>query len=426
MKHTVSEITLKNGAKGLFMHVPGATVTNYEFNFRAGEFLLDRKKTETSHLMEHVILGANEDYPNSSIFQAELNKNGASTNAYTSYYYVSYVGETADFEWERVLRLQLLAISKPLFLQAEFDAEFGNIRDEMTSLSNNHFRNLSGTMGQTFGFNQATDKERAKLMKNVTREDVVEHYKRTHFTRNLRFIIAGDLRGRRPALKKVLESIELPKGPARFEFPKEKANKPDKPTFIANQTVQNIYLILSTYYNDLIPQKDDDALGLARIMLTETLYSKIFGQARDKGLVYHVSSSHQQSSKNTEWWLSAQVLPENAPALCDIIISEVKKVQNGQIDDSDLEATKQYALGSFQRSLQTVGNVANAYARYFFDDHIEDMKTIPERIKSVGKKDMARAMSRMFEPGIGNVGVLGGKDSTIPQKLKEQLKPLWK
>ncbi len=426
MKHGVDEVELRNGSKGLLIHVPGASVTNYELNFRAGEFLLERKKWETAHLLEHVILAANEKYPTSSSFQAELNKNGASTNAYTSYYYVSYVGETADFEWERVMRLQLLALEKPLFLEAEFEAEFGNIRDELVSHSNNHFRTLGSTMVRDFGFKTVTDNERSKLIDNVTRQDIIDHYHRTHFTRNLRFIVAGDLRGRRPAIKKVLEDLELPKGPARFDLPLEFAKKPAKPTFVANPTVQNIYLILSTYFNDLINHKEDDALNLARIMLTETLYSKIFGQARDKGLVYHVSSGHQLGQKNSEWWLYAQVLPENAPALCDIIISEIKKVQNGLIDDAELEATKQYALGGFQRSFQTVGNIAGAYGRYFFDGYIEDMKTVPERIKAVTKKDIAAAMNKMFESGIGGVGVLGGRDSSIPQKLDEQLQPLWR
>ena len=76
--------------------------------------------------------------------------------------------------------------------------------------------------------------------------------------------------------------------------------------------------------------------------------------------------------------------------------------------------------------MQTVGSTASAYNRYFFDGYIEDMKSIPERIKSINKKDMARAMNRMFESGIGSVGVLGGKDSSIPQKLDEQLQPLWR
>jgi predicted Zn-dependent peptidase len=426
LKHTVSEVELKNGAKGLFIDVPGASVTSYELNFRAGEFLVPKKKWEAPHIMEHVILGANEEYPDTQAFQAEFNKNGAFTNAYTSYYYVNYIGETADFEWERVLRLQLMALAKPLFLQAEFDAEFGNIRDELTSYSNNHFRALGGEMGRNFGFKTIPDKDRIKLMDNVKRDDIVAHYKKTHFTNNLRFIIAGNLRGRRPAVKRVLESLDLPGGPTRFDLPNEVATRPAKPTFIENDTVDNIYLIISTYLNDMLSIREDDALGLARIMLTDTLYSKIFGQAREKGLVYSVNSGHNQSSKTAEWWMGAQVLPANAPALCDIALYEINKVKNKKIDDITLEGTKQYALGSFQRSMQTVGSVANAYGRYFFDGYIEEVRSIPGRIKAVTKKDLADAMSRMFASDIGNVGVLGGTDPTIAQELQDQLQPLWK
>lgn len=427
MKHTVTQIKLKNGAQGLFIDVPGASVTSYELNFRAGEYLIKpKKKWEAAHIMEHVILGANEEYPDILAFQAEFNRNGAFTNAYTSYYYINYIGETADFEWERVLRLQLMALSKPLFLEVEFEAEIGNIRDELVSYSNNHFRVLGSELSKNFGFKIISDKERSKLMDNVSREDIVEHYKKTHFVRNLRFIVAGNLRGRRPALKRVLESLELPSGPARFKLPVERAVKPVKPTFIENDTVDNIYLIIGSYLNDLLTVREDDALGLARILLTETLYSKIFGQAREKGLVYSVQSSHNQSSKAAEWWLSAQVLPTNASALCDIVLSEIKKVHNGLIDESDLEAAKQYALGSFQRSMQTVGSVAGAYGRYFFDGYIEDMRSVPGRIKNITRQDIASAMQRMFSQRIGSVGVLGGTDSSIAQKLDEQLQPLWR
>lgn len=425
MKHTVKEVQLKNGARGLLIDVPGATVTSYELNFRAGEFLVPRRKTEAPHLMEHIILGANELYPDSQAFQAEFGRNGAYTNAYTSQYYVSYVGETADFEWERVLKLLLTALAKPLFLQKEFESEFGNIRDELTSYCNNHFRVLGENINRDFGFKTTPDQERIQLMENVKRSDIVSHYKKTHYTRNLRFIIAGNLRGRRVAIKKVLESLELPVGPAQIKLPIEKAKKPAEPIFIPNETVQNIYLIVNTIQNTLLSQKDDDALSLARIMLTETLYSKIFGRARDQGLVYSVNSAHSQQSRASEWWLSAQVLPENAPALCDIILSEIKKVKDGKIDDADLEAVKQYALGAFQRSMQTVGSTAGAYGRYFFDGHIEDVRSAPSRIKALTKRDISRAMRRMFAQDIGAVGVLGGNDETIAKRLHDQLQPLW-
>lgn len=426
MKHSLSEVQLKNGAKGLLIDVPGASVTSYELNFRAGEFLVPHKKWEAPHILEHMIsAGANEDYPDRTIFNAEMSKNGAYINAYTSYYTVAYVGEVADFEWDRVLRLQQISLAKPLFLQAEFDAESGNIRDELVSYTNNHFRALSVQMSQDFGFKVATDFERVDLMTNVTREDLIEHYKKTHFTKNMRFIIAGNLRGRRVEVKRLLESTDLPTGPARHKLPEEKAKKLPKPTFIANETVPNIYLIINTYFNNIINQKEDDALNIARVLLTDTLYSKIFGQARDKGLVYHVSSGHHISSKVTEWWLSAQITPENAAALCDIVLAEIKKVQKGIIDDAELENAKQYALGSFQRNMQTVGSVAGAYSRYFFDGQIEDLRSLPARIKAITKKDIASAMRKMFVQDLGGVGVLGGTDPKIAQKLSDHLQSLW-
>ena len=54
------------------------------------------------------------------------------------------------------------------------------------------------------------------------------------------------------------------------------------------------------------------------------------------------------------------------------------------------------------------------------------MRSIPERIRSITKADLARAMNLMFAEGIGSVGVLGGTDSSLPQKLNDQLLPLWR
>src|SRR2546423_12992475 len=143
MKHIVTELTLKNGAKGLLIHIPDASVMSFEFNFRAGEYLVDPKKWETPHLMEHMLLGANERFPKSRVFQAEIEKNGAYSNASTSVYEISYEAECADFEWDRILELMLLAITKPLFLADEFEAEVGNVRVEHAACSYNHFSTLS-------------------------------------------------------------------------------------------------------------------------------------------------------------------------------------------------------------------------------------------------------------------------------------------
>src|SRR5438309_4060717 len=143
MKHTVTEISFKNGLKGLLIHIPAAQVMTFDINFRAGEYLVDEKKWEVPHLMEHILLGANEKFPRARDFQAEIEKNGAYSNASTSVYDITYEAECADFEWERVLELLIVSITEPLFLREEFTAEVGNVREELTARANNHFRHLS-------------------------------------------------------------------------------------------------------------------------------------------------------------------------------------------------------------------------------------------------------------------------------------------
>jgi predicted Zn-dependent peptidase len=429
MKHTVHEIELNNGAKGLLIDVPGATVMDFEFNFRAGEYLVDRSKWEVPHLMEHVLLGANEFIPKARLFQAEFEKNGAANNASTGLYHITYEAECADFEWQRILELMITAISKPLFLADEFKAEYGNVKDELTARSNNHFRTLSLTVRESQNLLAMTDRERLKQIKNVKRKDLVEHYQKTHTSKNLRFIIAGNLRGRTTTIKKMMEDFGLPKGRGFIDLPNEKPINLAEPVFVARPSVKNVYFELETFALTRFDDPEMDALELVNGMLTATLYSRILGEARERGLVYSMGSGVDIMKKVTGWWFSAQVISKNAPALFEIITREIGQVKSGDISAEDLEAAKQYWLGRHQRSAQTVAGTMSGYTgRYYFDDIVNDYEAIPDRIKAVTTGRIKKAAHRMFTDKIGGLGVLGGgsRSHELANQLNEQVKVLWK
>jgi len=427
MKHTVSEITLSNGGRGLFVNIPNASVMTFDINFRAGEFLVDPMKWEVPHLMEHVVLGANELLPKARDFQAELERNGAYSNASTSVYDITYEAECADFEWDRVFDLLLVAITKPLFLQEEFKAEYGNVQEEMASRANNHFRRLSLEMRKQLGLLVKTDSERLKLMHNVTVHDVREHYLKTHTAKNMRFVIAGDLNGkRREHIQNVLEMIELPKTGRRYKLPIEHPKLLKQATYIRNKTVENIYFYIDTFTNRRLSDSEADALNLANTMLTETLYSNILGTARERGLVYSMNSGLSQTRDVSNWWFGAQVSDKNAMALMNIVYSELRKVMEGKIDKKNIADTKQYSLGRFQRSAQTVGGTAAGYSgRYFFDGVIEDYYNIPTRIESVNKEMIVEVARAMFKDQVWGFGVLGGCGKVFSNQLRDQIAPLW-
>lgn len=428
MKHTVREVSLKNGAKGLLVHVPDASVMTFEFDFRAGEYLVTpEKKWETAHLMEHILLGANKAYPKARLFQAEIEKNGAYSNASTGVYDIVYEAECADFEWDRILELLQVAMTEPLFLQDEFEAEFGNVREELTARSNNHFRHLSLSLREHYGFIAKTDQERLKLMDNVTLNDVREHYKRTHITRNLRFIIAGNITPKRyDMILGAMENTKLPMGKERLALPDELPKKQAKPLYIHDKSVKNIYFYVDSFMNRRMSDDEVDSLGLANTMLTETLYSKILGTARERGLVYGMSSGFGQTKQSSNWWFGAQVSQRNAPPLFNIMIQELNNVFAGKIAAEDIDAAKAYALGRFQRSAQTVGGTAAGYSsRYFFDEVIEDYYQVPRRIREITKASIVEIARALFADQIWGMGVLSSCEKQAVNNLWDSVLPLW-
>ena len=427
MKHIVTELELPNGCKGLLVDVSEASVISFMFNFRAGEFLVPEEKWETPHLMEHLLLGANKDFPRARDYQAEFEKNGAYNNASTDIYDVSYEAECADFEWSRILDLLLLAITSPLFLETEFKAESGSVREELVSRSNNHFRHLGISLRINYGLKGTTDQERLKLMHNVSLDDINSHYKKTHKTTNLRFIIGGNITPkRRERIEELLGSINLPKGHGRYLLPDEQPHRLKEPLYIRNKTVDNMYFFVDTFMRKRLSEPAMDALDLLNIILTETFYSKIFGAAREQGLVYDMRSGYGQLREASNWSFGTQVTNDNAPALFNIMITELKNIFNASLAVSDIEAAQAYALGRFQRSAQTVRGTIRGYAgRYFFDDTIEDYDLVPKRIKAVTKTAIIDIAHQMFAEKIWGFGVLGNCGIDFVRQLHEQLAPLW-
>jgi predicted Zn-dependent peptidase len=427
MKHIVSELKLKNKARGLLIHIPDATVMSFELNFRAGEYLVKPNKWEAPHLMEHLLLGANKKFPHARIFQAEFEKNGAYNNASTNVYEVTYEAECADFEWDRILELLLVSVTQPLFLEEEYKAEYGNVREELIGRSNNHFRHLSLSLREAYGLTAKTDQERLKLMSNVTLDDVRRHYQRTHTTSNLRFVIAGNFTPtRREALEQAFAELDLPRGSGRRPLPDELPESLSEPLYLRNKTVDNLYFYVDTFIERRLSEPETDALGLINTMLTETMYSKILGRARERGLVYGMSSGWGQTKLSGNWWFGAQVTAENAPQLFEIMIEELTKVFNGDLDVEDIAAAQQYSLGRFQRGAQTVGGTAAGYSgRYFFDDVIEDYYLVPKRIKAVSKEAIVAIAKDMFSENTWGVGILGNCGVEQAREFQMQLAPLW-
>lgn len=395
MKHTVQEVKLANGARGLLIDVPGATVMSFQFHFRAGNrYVADKDIYETAHIMEHMAFGANAKFKTEHAYEAEFTKNGAYHNAYTSDLAMCYVADCADFEWERILELQRVAICQPRFNNTELKAEKGNVKSELTGYLNNHNRVLWPKVQQLLGEDIYTYWQRLQTIPTVKLSDIVEHHERTHTTDNLRFVIAGKLDGRRARIKQLLDEWELPRG-ERFEVPRDVLAS-NKPALIRRKEASNLTFGLSLVLPRELSDEEDDAMGCLNHLLTGTTHSRIYGAARKKGLAYGVFSDMSIGVHDSSWDFGGQVNLETADALFDIIVREMEAIKAGKITEDELEAAKSYALGRHQMGAQTVSQISNFYSgRYFSDDVVREYDRSPDEIRGITLERMI-ATAREF------------------------------
>ena len=427
MRHTVEEVRLKNGVRGLLVNVPDATVMSFQFQFRAGSrFTKSLEIYETAHIMEHMAFGANARFASEHEFEAEFTKNGAYHNASTSDMSMNYVADCADFEWDRIFELQLLSISQPRFNEFEFKAEKGNVRNELTGYLNNNARLLWPKIQQEFGEKVLTYEERLKTIDNITLDDIREHHKRTHTTDNLRFVIAGKITPtRRNKILEGFENLQLERG-KRFEIITDPTKKPQAPIFIHRPDLKNISFGISLLLPRKLTTSEMDAMHALNHILTGTMHARILGQARKRGLTYGVYSGASRGPKDSSWDFEGQTNYSTAKELFELIVLELKKVLNEEITEKELEAMKSYSLGSFQMGGQTVASTAGFYAsRYFWDGHVRDYKAQPKFIKQISREQIFKVAKEFIDANTWILGAVSGGEESQIQELNQEFSKLF-
>lgn len=425
MKHTVEEVRLKNGARGLLIDVPDATVMSFQVQFRAGNrYVLDKNIYETAHIMEHMAFGANEKFRSEHNYEQEFTKNGAYHNAYTSDYSMVYEAICADFEWDRILELQRLAITTPRFNADELEAEKGNVRSELTGYLNNHNRVMWPRIQQALGEDILTYNQRLKTIANIELKDIKNHHKRTHTLKNMRFVVAGKLTGRKSAIKEHLESWQLETG-ERFTIPHDEPRRAN-PVLIRRKEATNLTFGWSMVVPRELTDEEADAMSALNHILTGTMSSRIFGSARKKGLAYSIFSDTSVGFYDSAWDFGGQVNIDTAEKLFDIIVRELKRVLSGSISAEDLESVKSYSLGRYQMGAQTVGQISNFYVgRYFADDFVRDYDGVPASILAVTSEQMIETARQFFASNTWTLAAVSSEEKELLTKLHDKLSKLF-
>ncbi len=427
MKHNVEEIILDNGAKGLLINTPDATVMKYSFHFRAGNRQVKSPEIyETAHIMEHMAFGANALFASEQEYSAEFSKNGAYNNAYTSDNSLVYLSECADFEWERILKLQEVAICQPKFNEDKLQSEKGNIRSELSGMLTSHSNLLWPRLQQMVGEEVLTLSERLTTINDITLDDIVEHHTRTHTLKNLRFVIVGNLsdEARKQQIIKLLSGWELPEG-TRIRIPKSQLAG-SKPVLIRQSDSKSITFGFTSVRNKVLNDFERNSMSALNHILTGTMFSRIFGKAREAGLVYSLFSDYDNGYNSSSWDFAGQVLPDSSEQLFDLIVEELRQVLEGGLKEEEINATKTYAVGRYQMGAQTVSQVSDFYSgAYFMRDQIRDYDQLPKDILEINKEEIVKLANKFVKSDGWALAVVGDTSRRLVRGLNTKLEAVF-
>lgn len=417
MKHSIEEIHLKSGARGLLIDAPSAGVMNIKIVFRAGnKFVRKPEIYEVAHLMEHMAFGKNAEYKDEQAYESEFTKNGAYHNAWTSDCFIAYEAECADFEWKRILELQELAVAKPIFNEEELNAEKGNVRSELTGYQNDYARLIWPKLQQELGEEVLTYSERLKTINNIELKDVRNHHRRTHTAANMQFIITGNLRGRKRKIVDMLEKWDLKPG-EKFEIPMS-AFAGTAPVLIRRKDAANMSFGFSFIIPRALSPKEQYAMSCLNHILNGTMSSKIFGTARKRGIVYGMGSNADSDKWSSTWDFDGEVNSENAAELFDLIAVELSKVINGDINEADINAAKTYALGRHQMLAQTADQISTYYMRdYITTGTYEPLTEAPKMIDAIDKSTIVILAREFMQSGISGLAAVGNMNKSLLDEL---------
>ena len=318
------------------------------------------------------------------------------------------------------MELQRLSICEPKFNEEELKSEKSNVRSELTGYMNDYYRLLWPRVQQAVGEDILDLSERLKTISNIELKDIREHYRRTHTAKNMLFIIAGRIHGRKHKIVKMLDEWNLKEG-EKFEIPVADLHSSEAVS-IRRKDASNITFGFSLVTPRHLEPNEVFAMNCLNHILNGTTSSKIFGAARKRGLVYGMGSSVASNATSSYWDFDGEVNLENAEALFDLIQTELMKTLNGEILDMDFLVAKSYALGRFQMGAQTVGQIADYYADgYFTNETIERYENMPNLIKGIDKFKMIELAREFAGSGIKGFATVSSVEKAMITGLETRL-----
>ncbi|MDS0526357.1 insulinase family protein [Clostridium sp. SHJSY1] len=366
----VEKHILSNGLKILTIK-KDTHIASINIGIKVGALNETLEEKGISHFVEHMIFKGTKKRSNEEL-NHELESLGGEYNAYTEYNSTVYTISCLSEELANGVELLADMITSSSFSKEEIEKERGVILAEIRT-SKDDIEDLSFKKVNEIAFETSPLKYDVtgieKKVKNFTREDIVNFYKKYYSPKNSLITIVSSME--HEVAKKLIEEKFVSWEGSEVKEPKvtQEKNANIKITSYKNDMEQSTIVYLYTFYD--LDKEYELPLRILNHRLGESSNSLLFREIREKrGLAYDIYTQLDMTKYIKTLYIYTAVADEDVEETINAIDETLDGIVNGQIvvGDRDLDIMKKVHKTAVISTLEDSAELCN----YILHQDLED------------------------------------------------------
>ena len=407
----VTETVLPNGLKVLLKEEHKSPIVTFQIWYHVGSRNERLGKTGMSHVLEHMMFKGAKKYGPKQ-FSRLVQRNGGNDNAFTSKNYTAYFENLAADRLEIAMDLEADRMQNLLLDPKDFLSERDVVKEERRMRyeddpTNTMIEQMMATAFSAHPYQWPVIGWMADLG-NLTREDLLEHYRTYYAPNNATIVVAGDFE---PG--KVLALIKkyfgpIPRGP---EVPRVGAVEPKQlgeKRVVVKQEAE-LPAVFAGYKVPNLKDPDSYALNVLQGILSSGKSSRLYRSlVYEKQIALYAGGDYDDLSVDPNlFYLYAGVMPGTTTAEVEqALYGEIDRLKGEPVTDEEIQKAKNQAEAAFIMGQDSVFYQAMLLGQYETVAEWRLLGKYLDGIRAVNKDDIQRVAKQYFTEENRTVGIL--------------------
>lgn len=394
---------LENGQRVVIIPKNGPTIVKTYVN--VGSMNEPDRVRGISHFIEHNLFNGSEGLEAGEFF-ATVNKMGANTNASTGfaatdYYIQSNLLKKNDLETQ--IRIHSSMIESPKFAQEMIEKEKGPVTSEINMILDDPNNIATNNTLKSLYNIKSTSKDiiggSVDNIKNITKEDVVDYYKRNYYPANMVTVITGDVEPEKTMtmISKYFKSSNTTPKPRNFEklVPIEKTVRKDLISDKTNAAVVSIGFNGPKNNNT----KDKILLDAFQFFLVGSSVARLNKSLQEIQTNAFISSDRisTKPEDSTVVLFSTETSDTNVENAIKKVFHEVRDLEKNPPTDQELNIVKKKLKLNLAQVFESSGIINSVVGTAMLDNDLKSVTEFENVIDNLSAQDIVDFAKKYFD-----------------------------